>query len=130
MYTYPFVQALRNNLHQQHKNKNKGRGQDNNHKMSISNPAVATFFFFFGLHKRFQCWLQCIDYECDDEKKKNSCVRATPSYHYVAEDSRIPKMPVINPLQALVNLQTQNNYPAWIVNPQPQLLRICLFFGK
>jgi hypothetical protein len=43
--------------------------------------------------------------------------------------SRIPKMPVINPLQALVHAQTQKNYPAWIVNPQPQLLRIRLF-GK
>ncbi len=37
-------------------------------------------------------------------------------------------MPVINPLQGLVHLQTQKNYPAWIVNPQPQLLRICFFF--
>jgi hypothetical protein len=37
-------------------------------------------------------------------------------------------MPVINPLQALVHPQTQKNHPAWIVNPQPQLLRICLFF--
>jgi hypothetical protein len=36
-------------------------------------------------------------------------------------------MSVINPLQALVHPQTQKNYPAWIVNPQPQLLRMCLF---
>jgi hypothetical protein len=36
-------------------------------------------------------------------------------------------MPVINPLQALVHLQTQKNYPAWLVNPQPQLHRIHLF---
>jgi hypothetical protein len=43
-----------------------------------------------------------IDYRSDDEKK-NSCVGATSWYHCVAEDSRIPKMPVINPLiQALV----------------------------
>ncbi len=28
-------------------------------------------------------------------------------------------MPVINPLQALAHPQTQKNYPAWIVNPQP-----------
>jgi hypothetical protein len=35
-------------------------------------------------------------------------------------------MPVINRLQALFHTQTQKNYPAWIVNPQPQLLRICL----
>jgi hypothetical protein len=33
-------------------------------------------------------------------------------------------MPVIYPLQALVHPQNQQNYPAWIVNPQPQLLRI------
>jgi hypothetical protein len=36
-------------------------------------------------------------------------------------------MPVINPLQALVHPQTQKNYLAWIVNPQPQLLKIRLF---
>jgi hypothetical protein len=36
-------------------------------------------------------------------------------------------MPVINPLQALVHPQTQKNYPAWIVNPQPKLLKICFF---
>jgi hypothetical protein len=41
----------------------------------------------------------------------------------------IPKMPDINPLQALDHPQTQKNYPASIVNPQPQLLRIRLF-GK
>ncbi len=34
----------------------------------------------------------------------------------------------INPLQALVHPQTQKNYPAWIVNPQPQLLRIRLYW--
>jgi hypothetical protein len=40
-------------------------------------------------------------------------------------------MPVINPLQALVDLQTLKNYPEWIVNPQPQLLRIrFLIFDK
>ncbi len=37
-------------------------------------------------------------------------------------------MPVINPLEALVHLQTQKNYSAWIVNPQPQPLRIRLFW--
>ncbi len=36
-------------------------------------------------------------------------------------------MPFINPLQALVHSQTHKNYPAWIVNPQPQLFKICLF---
>jgi hypothetical protein len=60
--------------------------------------------------------------------KRNSLVGATSWYHCVAEDSRIPKMPVINPLQALVHPQTQENYPAWIVNPQPQLLKIRLFW--
>ncbi len=50
-------------------------------------------------------------------------------YHCVAEDSRIPKMPAINPLQALAHPQTQKYYPAWIVNPQLQLLRIRIF-GK
>jgi hypothetical protein len=41
-------------------------------------------------------------------------------------------MPVFNRLQALVHPQTQKGKkkdPAWIVNPQPQLLRICLL-GK
>ncbi len=61
-------------------------------------------------------------------KEKNSRVGVKSWYHCVAENSRIPKMPVINPLQALVHSQTQKkNYPTWIVNPQPQLLRIRLF---
>jgi hypothetical protein len=46
-----------------------------------------------------------IDYRCDDEKKTR--VGATSWYHCLAEDSRISKMPVINPLQALVHPQTQ-----------------------
>jgi hypothetical protein len=46
-------------------------------------------------------------------------VGATSWYHCVAEDSRIPKMSVINPLQALVHPQTRKNYSAWIVNLQP-----------
>jgi hypothetical protein len=61
-------------------------------------------------------------------KKKNS-FEVTSWYHCVADNSRIPKMPVINPLQALVHPQTKKkNYPAWIVNPQPQLLRVRLFW--
>jgi hypothetical protein len=48
-----------------------------------------------------------MDYRCDNEKKKNSRVGATSWYHCVADDSRITKMPVINPLQALVHPQTQ-----------------------
>jgi hypothetical protein len=63
-----------------------------------------------------------IDYRCDDEK--NSGVGAASWYHCIAEDSRIQKMPVINPLQAFVHPQIQKYYPAWIVNPQRQLLRI------
>jgi hypothetical protein len=69
-----------------------------------------------------------IDNRRDDEKKTPKLGRHL-GYHCVAEDSRIPNMPVINPLQALVHPQTQKYYPAWIVNPQPQLLRIRLF-GK
>jgi hypothetical protein len=57
-----------------------------------------------------------IDYRCDNEKK--NCQVGAPSwYHCIADDSRIPKMPVINPLQALVHPQTQKNHPAWIVKP-------------
>jgi hypothetical protein len=36
-------------------------------------------------------------------------------------------MPVTNPLQAVVHPKTQKIYPAWIGNPQPQILRIRLF---
>jgi hypothetical protein len=38
-------------------------------------------------------------------------------YHRVADDSEIPKPPVINPQKALVHQQSQKT-PAWIVNPQ------------
>jgi hypothetical protein len=66
-----------------------------------------------------------IYFRCDDEEKKKLLVGA---YHCVAGDSRIPKMPVINPLQALAHPRTQKKYAAWIVNTQPQLLRICLLW--
>jgi hypothetical protein len=46
-----------------------------------------------------------IDYRCDD--KKNFSFGAPSWYHCVVEDSRIPKTPVINPLQAFVHPQTQ-----------------------
>jgi hypothetical protein len=60
--------------------------------------------------------------------KKKLVLGATSWYHCVAEDSRISKMPVINPFQALVHpQQTQKNDPAWIVKPQPKLLLIRLF---
>ncbi len=61
---------------------------------------------------------------------KNSWVAATSWYHCVAGDSTVAKTPVVYPLQALVHPQTQKNYPAWIVNPQSQLLRNCLFWLK
>jgi hypothetical protein len=44
----------------------------------------------------------------------------------------IPKMPVINSLQALVHPQTQKDYLAWIVNPgipNPNFSEFA-FFGK
>jgi hypothetical protein len=69
--------------------------------------------------------VDAIDYRCDNETK-NSWVGVTSSYHCVDEDSMIPKMPVINPLQALVHPQTQKKHPAWIVNSQ--LLRIHFFW--
>jgi hypothetical protein len=43
-----------------------------------------------------------MDNRCDNEKKKNYRVGAKSC---VTEDPRIQKMPVINPLQALVHLQ-------------------------
>jgi hypothetical protein len=45
-----------------------------------------------------------IDYRCDNEKKT---LELGSWDHCVADDSRIPKMPVISPLQALVHPQTQ-----------------------
>ncbi len=48
----------------------------------------------------------CI-YKTIDATMKNSWLTATSWYHCVAEDSKIPKMPVFNPLQALVHPQTQ-----------------------
>ncbi len=70
-----------------------------------------------------------IDYRCDDEKKRTIDLGWHLGINCVAEDSRIPKMPVINPFQAFVHPQTQKKtYPAWIANPQPQLLRIHLFW--
>jgi hypothetical protein len=72
--------------------------------------------------------VNAIDYRCDDERKTLE-LGVTSRYHCVAEDSRISKMPVINTLQALVHPVTPKNYPACIVNPQPQLLRIRIF-GK
>jgi hypothetical protein len=48
-------------------------------------------------------------------------------YHRITDDTRIPKMPANNPQKALVHQQTQITSPAWIVNPQPQLLKIRLY---
>jgi hypothetical protein len=71
-----------------------------------------------------------IDYRCD--KKRKTRVGATPWYQCVAEDSRIPKMLVINPVQALVHPQTQKIY-IYILHglsiPNPNFSKF-LFFGK
>jgi hypothetical protein len=54
-----------------------------------------------------------IDVTMKKKKKTIELGYHTSWYHCVAEDSRIPKMPVINPLPALVHPPTQkNNYPA------------------
>jgi hypothetical protein len=39
--------------------------------------------------------------------RKKLLFGATSWYHYIADDSRIPKVPAISPLQALVHPQTQ-----------------------
>jgi hypothetical protein len=73
-----------------------------------------------------------IDYRCgDDEGKKNSWVGATSWYHCAADDSRIPKMPVISPLQALVHPQTQKKL-SWMdcQSPTPTSQNSPFFFGK
>jgi hypothetical protein len=94
--------------------------------LGLDNP-VRTLFKSVRLNDRSRTWTIDVKKKKEKEKKK-LWVGATPWYHRVAEDSRIPKMLAINPLLALVHPQTQKNCPAWIVNPQPQLLRICLFF--
>jgi hypothetical protein len=43
------------------------------------------------------------------KKRTLELIGATSWYHCIAEDSMMPKMSVINPLQALVHLQTQKN---------------------
>jgi hypothetical protein len=62
-------------------------------------------------------------------KKKNSWVGATFWYHWVADDSRIPKMPAINPLQALVHPQTQKNILHGLSIPNPNFSKFA-FLGK
>jgi hypothetical protein len=52
---------------------------------------------------------------------------ATSWYHCVANDSTIPKMPVISPLQALIHPQTHKNHPAWIVNHNPNFSEFAIF---
>jgi hypothetical protein len=59
-------------------------------------------------------------------KKKNSCVGVT-SWYCVAEDSRIPKMPVINPLEALVHPQTQNTILHGLSIPNPNFSEFAFF---
>jgi hypothetical protein len=53
------------------------------------------------------------------------------SIHCVAEDSRIPKMPVINPLQALVHLKTQKKKTILhgLSIPKPNFSELA-FFGE
>jgi hypothetical protein len=62
--------------------------------------------------------------------KKKSVVEATSWYHCVAEDSRIPKMPVINPLQASVHPQTQKKTALrGLSSPNPNFSEFAIF-GK
>jgi hypothetical protein len=53
-------------------------------------------------------------------------MNVTIDYRYDNEEKKTLEFT----FQALVHQQTQKNYPAWIVNPQPQLLTICLFLVK
>jgi hypothetical protein len=72
--------------------------------------------------------LEPIDYRLDDEKKTLELGR---HHHCVAEDSRIPKMPVNNPLQALVHPQTQKKKPILhgLSIPNPNFSKFA-FFSK
>jgi hypothetical protein len=56
-------------------------------------------------------------------------VGATSWYHCVAEDSKIPKMPVINPLQALYHPQTQKTILHGLSIPNLNFPEFA-FFGK
>jgi hypothetical protein len=60
-------------------------------------------------------------------------VQATPSYHCVAEYSRIPNIPVINPLQAFVNPQTRKkkkNALHGLSSPNPNFSQFAIFGKK
>jgi hypothetical protein len=71
-----------------------------------------------------------IDYACDDEKR-NSWVGGTSWYHCVADDSRIPKMLVFNPFQALVHPQTQKKTILHGLSiPNPNFSEFTLFGKK
>ncbi len=67
-----------------------------------------------------------MDYSCYDEKK-NYWVGATPWYQCVAEDSKIPKMRVVNPLQALVYPQTQKSVLHGLSIPNPNFSEFAFF---
>jgi hypothetical protein len=65
-------------------------------------------------------------------KKKKCRVEATSWYHCVAEDSRIPKMSVINPLRAFVHPQTQRKKKTALhgmSSPNPNFSEFAIF-GK
>ncbi len=67
-----------------------------------------------------------IDYRCDDEKKVSSWGDILVSLRsWRLHDS---KNAGHSPSPSTCLSATQKNYPAWIVNPQPLLLRICLFW--
>jgi hypothetical protein len=69
---------------------------------------------------------QTIDYRQDDEKKKCR-VEVKSWYQCVAEDSRIPKMPVINPLQAFVHPQTEKTALHGLSSPNPNFSEFAIF---
>jgi hypothetical protein len=70
------------------------------------------------------------DWTIDVTMKKNSCGGATSWYHCVAEDSRIPKMPAINPPQALIQPQTQETILNGLSIPNPNFSEFASEFGK
>jgi hypothetical protein len=60
-------------------------------------------------------------------RKKNSWVGETSWYHCVAEDSRIPKILAVNPLQARVYLQTQKTVLHGLSIPNPNFSEFAYF---
>jgi hypothetical protein len=92
-------------------------------------PCVALMVLTYFLISTMYEVSSTIDYRRDDRKKLSSW---GDRYHGVAEDSRIPKLPVMNPLQALVHPQRRKLKKTilhGLSSPNPNFSEFA-FFGK